>query len=111
MLNFEWSVPATVVRVYDGDTLTCELDLGWKMRLHDQNIRLHGINAPEMNTPGGIVARDYVRKLLPIGTEVTIRSRKLDKYGRVLGNVALPDGRDLSDLMISSGHAVPYMVD
>ena len=55
----------------------------------DLRIRLIGVFAPELNEPGGIEARDYLRSLLPIGTKITLEfDRHLyDRYGRVLAYI------------------------
>jgi endonuclease YncB( thermonuclease family) len=38
---------AEVRDVHDGDTVTADIDLGFSTWLHDQKLRLYGINAPE----------------------------------------------------------------
>lgn len=107
----EWDVPGTVLSVHDGDTITCVLDLGWRIS-YTSSIRLYGINAPELSTPEGVAARDYVMSLLSPGDKVTVVSHKLlgntEKYGRVLASVMLSDGRDLSTLLLAGGYAVAY---
>jgi len=37
----------SLVRVIDGDTIVVNIDLGFKVVLHKQYIRLHGIDTPE----------------------------------------------------------------
>ena len=37
----------TLVRVVDGDTIVCNIDLGFDVVLSEQFIRLAGIDAPE----------------------------------------------------------------
>lgn len=101
-----WTVPATVVRIVDGDTLILDLDLGWDIHRPLERCRLARCNAPEMSTPEGVAARDYVVGLLPIGTAVTFVSKRLDNYGRPLGEVDFAGG-NLTDLLLGSGHAVP----
>lgn len=105
-----WTVPATVKRVIDGDTLVCDLDLGWGVWQHDRRVRLAGVNCPEMNTPAGELARKFVIDLLTdCRWEVTVVSHSLDKYGRVLGEVRLGENEvtNLSALLLAEGHAVP----
>ena len=102
-----WTVPATVARVVDADTLALILDLGWHITL-TTSARIGGIDAPELSTVAGKTARDYVRALLPAGAAVTFVSHSLDKYGRPLGSVRLPDGRDLAEVLRLAGHAVAY---
>lgn len=102
-----WTVPATVQRVIDGDTCELLLDLGWRVT-YRANARIIGVNAPEVSTAEGRAARDWARNLLPAGTTVTFTSKSLDKYGRPLGSVILPDGRDYATALLEAGHAAPY---
>lgn len=103
----EWVVPATVVRVVDGDTVVLDLDLGWHITLR-AGVRVYGVDAPELATEEGKRAAEWVRSWLPVGAPVTFRSRVLDKYGRPLGRVVLGDGRDLGVLLVDAGMAKPY---
>ena len=102
-----WTVPATVLDVHDADTLKINADLGWHITL-TTSIRLDGVDAPELATDAGKVAQQFVAGLLAVGTVVTVVSHSLDKYGRILGTVSLPDGRDLSAVLIAAGHGVEY---
>jgi micrococcal nuclease len=102
-----WTVPATIARVVDADTLALVLDLGWHITL-TTNARVAGIDAPELSTVEGKAARDFVRELLPVGAAVTFLSRSLDKYGRPLGSVTFADGMDLATVLLQAGHAVTY---
>lgn len=103
-----WTVPATVLRCVDGDTIRLELDLGWHI-YRVENCRIAEINAPELSTDEGKAAKAYAQQLLPVDTEVTFVSRRLDNYGRPLGHI-LFDGRDFGQAMVAAGHAVPFMV-
>ena len=103
-----WVVHATVIRVIDADSFVADLDLGWDLRLSPRTVRVARIDAPELDTAAGKVARDRARQLLPVGAEVVLLSHSLDKYGRALAEVTLPDGRDYADVMLAEGHAVDY---
>lgn len=92
---------------HDGDTLTCRVDLGFHITIR-VSCRLAGINARELGTPGGREARDHLRSLCPPGTPVTLASLGLDKYGRALAHLTLPDGGDLADRMITHGYAAAW---
>ena len=102
-----WTVPATVVRVVDADSVRATLDLGFRV-LFDANCRLAHCDAPELTTVAGRLARDYVAALMPAGSPFTFVSHKLDKFGRPLGDIVLPDARDLATLLLELGHAKPY---
>lgn len=102
-----WTVPATITRWVDADTLTARLSLGWHLHL-DGRIRVEGCDAPELRTPAGKAALAWTQAFVPVGLEVTCVSRSLDKYGRVLGALVLPNGDDYATALIKAGHAKPY---
>lgn len=102
-----WTVPATVLRIVDGDTIRLDLDLGWHT-YRIENCRIAGINAPELTTDAGKAARSYAQQFLPLDTEVVFESTCLDKYGRPLGHIRR-NGVDFGEQMLAAGHAVPFM--
>lgn len=79
---------AGVGSVIDGDTLWVVIDLGFGETTH-QKLRLRGIDAPEMNTPEGRQAREYLQKLLQGKKMMTVTTSKKekDKYDRYLADV------------------------
>lgn len=105
-----WTVPATVVRVVDADTIVMDLSLGWHITL-EQRCRLAGCNAPELGTDEGDAARAWAVAALPIGTEVVFTSHSLDKYGRPLGSITMTNhvgqSFDYASELMAAGHAVP----
>ena len=109
--GFVWTFPAEVDRVQDGDTVVAHVLLHPNEggEAHAVNIRVDGINAPELNTAAGTAAKAYAETLLPPGAAITLIARKREKYGRFLARVILSNGDDLSALMIAAGHAVPYL--
>jgi micrococcal nuclease len=102
-----WTVPATVERVVDGDTVEVTLDLGWKIYKRD-HVRIAHVDAPELNTVAGKAARTWLNALLPVGTSVTVKSTGLDKYGRALAELKTAEGSDVGFMLLNAGHAVPY---
>jgi micrococcal nuclease len=101
---------AIVRDVHDGDTITVDVDLGWKTWRHGEALRLIGIQAPELAAAGGQDARVYLAGLLPLGAEVVIRTErdKREKYGRMLATV-YPAGAPtftVNDAMVRANHAV-----
>lgn len=84
---------ATVVSVYDGDTITVDIDLGFSATLR-MAVRLARINAPEVRgeqRAAGLTAAEALRQLLPAGQEVFLRTYKdgREKYGRYLADVLI----------------------
>ena len=93
---------ATVLSVGDGDTITITSG-AQKIR-----VRLACIDAPETSqTPSGMESRQALRKLLPIGTEVTVRSKATDRYGRTVGEV-LKGSININQQQVASGNAFVY---
>ena len=102
-----WRYPATVVKPTDGDTITCSLDMGVPTR-YTTGVRVAHINSAETGTPEGDQASAYAQVALRPGTAVTVTSRRLEKYGRVLGDITTPEGHDYGAALIAAGHADPY---
>lgn len=102
---------ATILDIHDGDSLKVRIDLGMRTT-RIERLRLYGINAPELSTPEGKAARAYLQTLLKIGDTATIRTHKdkQEKYGRWLAEVLSSELVDVNASMVSSGHAVRYMV-
>ena len=102
---------AFVRKVYDGDTITVDIDLGFDVVLKGQKIRLTKINAPEVRgkeRPDCLKSRDALRdkignKLIKIKTQ----QDKKGKYGRWLGELWLDD-ICVNEWMLSEGHAKSY---
>lgn len=108
--------PGIVREWHDGDTCRLDLDLGFH-RFYlavnpftgrkEPSCRIWGINAPELSTGAGKEAKAFAESLLPLGTSVSLTSHGFDDFGRYLGQITLPDGRDFSTAMLEAGQAVP----
>lgn len=104
---------AVVQSVYDGDTLRTDIDLGFSTWIHNEPLRLYGIDAPEIRgeeRPEGLIARDWLRSQLPPGTKIVIETLKdsREKYGRYLAIIYLND-TNLNEMMVTLGFAKPFM--
>lgn len=113
-----------IVRVVDGDTVDVDLDLGFGIWIRNERVRIHGIDTPESRTRDkvekqfGLLAKDFVKKMLPVGTFQTLCTEKpgddaKGKFGRILGKFEVYDPNTdrtmfLGDIMIRENHAVPY---
>lgn len=90
-----------VVKVIDGDTLEV---------LHDgraERVRLAQIDAPERDQPFGQAAKRYLlntaaRKFVSVQVET------VDRYGRSVGEIFLPDGTNLNKRLVRAGYAWQY---
>lgn len=95
------SFTGKVITVIDGDTLDV---------LHNnkpERIRLNGIDAPEKGMPYGQAAKEYVLDMAALKM-VTVEVKDTDRYGRTVGDVILPDGRNLNRDIIKAGYAWWY---
>ncbi len=93
---------AIVLSIGDGDTITISND-AQKIR-----VRLACIDAPETSqTPYGMESRQALQKLLPIGADVTIRTKAIDRYGRTVGEV-LKGSTNINQSLVGSGNAFVY---
>lgn len=100
---------ATLKRVIDGDTIVLDVDLGFDTWRLGQSFRLLGCNAQEHNRPGGAEAKAHLTQLLPVDTQLTLRSVKPDKYGeRYDAAIAFGNGQDLSALLIQTQWAAAW---
>ena len=91
-----WLVHATAGRVIDGNTVVLDLDLGWHTWRRDEHVRLAGSDATERkDTARWTEAKAFVERQLPAGTEVLLMSERLEKDGRTLGRIVLPDGQEV----------------
>lgn len=99
---------ATVLKVEDADNIVVRADLGFDFTLKI-SVRLDGINAREDEEPGGPEALAHLVSLCPVGTVLTLRSVKRDKFaGRCRGRLVLDDGTDIAKQMVADIYAVPW---
>lgn len=101
---------ANCLKVYDADTITVNIDLGFKMHLAKQKIRLYGINAPEMRGPErakGTISRDALRERI-LGKTIhlrTVKKKLKGKYGRWLGIIYMENGENINQWLVDEGYA------
>jgi len=108
-----YTYKAKIIAVYDGDTVTALVDLGF-LHTQEMKLRLYGIDTPEMRGDEkieGKKVRDIVREMV-LNKDVTIRTYKdkQGKYGRYLANIILENGLDLNQWLLDNGHAKPYVL-
>ena len=107
---YEYS--AKCIRVVDGDTLDCDIDLGFDITIRER-VRFHGINAPESRTRDleekkrGLAAKARVIEVMKENETFVLRTKydRLGKYGRVIGDIILENGDCLNDGLVEAGHA------
>lgn len=90
-----------VVGVSDGDTITV-LSNG-----EPRKIRLSGIDCPEKSQAFGQQAKAFTADQ-SFAKDVTVISTGHDRYKRTIGEVYLPDGKNLNNLLLENGYAWWY---
>ena len=102
---------AFVRKVYDGDTVTVDIDLGFDVVLKGQKIRLVRINTPEVRgkeRPEGLKSRDALRnKIGNKWIKIKTQKDKKGKFGRWLGEIWINDVC-VNDWLLQEGLAVEY---
>jgi micrococcal nuclease len=106
-------IAAVVVRPVDGDTIVA------RAGGRSFYVRLLGIDTPETHRPGtpvecgGPEASARMDALAPPGTHIRLETDptqdRIDRYGRLLAYVWLPDGRLVETAQLESGWATTYV--
>lgn len=114
-----------VTDVYDGDTITVDIDMGMGIWQRDVRIRLWRVNTSEVRgeeREQGLATRDFVRGLI-LDRDILLRTildkrgqDRTGKYGRLLGEVLVEEdesGRmiNLNNLLLEKGLATPVAAD
>jgi micrococcal nuclease len=104
---------AKLIRVIDGDTCVLEVDLGFRHHIHDQHVRLLGVNTPELHGARalmGAAAQVFTQMWFRDAPTVYIesyRDREQDSFGRILARVFREgDPVSLNDALLTAGKAV-----
>ena len=111
----------TIRRVVDGDTVDVDIDLGFGTWIHNERVRLYGIDTPESRTRDleekkfGLYAKSVVDKFLPVGSKQVLVTHldKVGKFGRILGEFRIYDGEQdrqttINEYMIRKNIGVEY---
>lgn len=107
-------MPATVVRVVDGDTIQVNAQT-WLGQTTSTLVRIRHVDTPELKgrcpqeKEKARAARDQVIAWAPIGSQVQLQNVETDKYGgRVIADIILANGKPLHEALIAAGFARPY---
>jgi endonuclease YncB( thermonuclease family) len=101
LLGYAEQFTGKVVGILDGDTISV-LRGGKAVK-----VRLHGVDTPEKAQAFGTQARKFTGDLA-FQRDVTVQIRATDRYGRLVGEVLLPDGRNLNQELVKAGMAWWY---
>lgn len=95
------SLSATVLSIGDGDTIRV------RQAGRAISVRLACIDAPEtVQSPWGRQARRYLQQHLPIGRDVRLAIKTIDRYGRTVAEVFSAINLNLA--MVEEGQAFAY---
>jgi micrococcal nuclease len=108
-----------LLKSVDGDTVDVDIDLGFGVWLRNERVRIMGIDTPESRTSDeveklfGKAAKNRLKELLENGAVLVTTEEKngedmRGKFGRILGDFKIPDGRLVTDVLIEEGHCVAY---
>ena len=89
-------ITGKVTKVIDGDTI----------KIDDKSIRFALTSTPEINKEGGILAKEYVEKICPVGSTVLVDEDDMQtdgSYGRMIGLIKC-NGAILNESVLLSGH-------
>lgn len=91
-----------VSSVTDGDTFKVQCPCGLL------DVRMYGVDAPERAQRSGLASREALKALV-LGQTVTLTTTGGVTYGRLVARVTLPDGSDLSQVLVGQGVAWHYV--
>ena len=117
-----------LIKVVDGERVDVDIDLGFGIWLHDERVRIMGIDTPESRTRDkvedlfGEAAKARVKELfksehVKLITEEDRKGEDMKgKFGRILGDFEIEYKQEnnaivmkrLTQVMIEEGHAVAY---
>ena len=112
----------TVIKIVDGDTVDVDINLGFGVWLHDERVRIMGIDTPESRTRDrvedlfGEAAKARLKDLMEHGGRLITTEDKdgedmKGKFGRILGDFYVEhEGvkKRVTDILVEEGHAVAY---
>jgi endonuclease YncB( thermonuclease family) len=96
LISYALEIKGKVVGVSDGDTITALVN---KTPI---KVRLYGIDCPEKRQAFGTKAKQFTSSLV-FGKSVTLVVHGKDCYGRTIGKVILPYGKNLNHEILRAG--------
>jgi micrococcal nuclease len=111
-----------IMRIYDGDTVIVNINLGMNITINNISIRLYGINTPEVKgveRENGLKSKDalieYIknRKIILYTLKNKLNENdKHDKYGRILGILVDKEtGENYNLKLLENKYAKPYFIN
>ena len=112
-VNYGDVVVTNIVSVYDGDTISVDIDAFPKIIGQKISIRINKIDTPEIRgrcqkeKDLAIKARDLVYNLVKESREIVLKNMTRDKYFRIGADLYV-DGKNVADILIFNSLAVEY---
>ena len=100
------TITGTLVAVHQGDTFTIQ-SIPPDEKLY--KIRLSDIDTPELKQPFGLKAKEFTETQI-FDKEFQVEYSGTDFYGRLIGSVRLPQGKELNEELVRNGLAWYYRV-
>jgi endonuclease YncB( thermonuclease family) len=95
-------ITGKVVGIADGDTFAILTEGNKQVK-----IRFYGIDCPESGQDFGNKAKQFTSSLA-FSKTVSIQTKDIDRYGRTIGIVTLPDSTILNEELLKAGLAWHY---
>ena len=114
--------PCVLLKVYDGDTVGCDLNGDHWIDNPGEHIRLLGIDAPEMHyskknktgvdQPFALEATNWISRYLRQTLYLEFDTRRIDRYGRLLAFIYTTPKAEVSlnEMLVSDGLAVTMFI-
>ena len=109
-----YEYPCKIVRVVDGDTVDVDIDLGFSHWIHNERIRLYGVDCPECRTrnkkekAAGLLAKKFVEDVLHVGGTYKLQTKEKGKFGRFLGVIFISARTSINAALVTEHLAVAY---
>ena len=103
--NAAWKAPEAGARIIEGRAYVMNGD---SLIIQKVEVRLFGVDAPEMNHPFGTRAKWALFEMCK-GHAIRAHVHHIDTYGRTVAKCYLPDGRDLSAEIVKQGLALDWL--
>jgi micrococcal nuclease len=114
-IDITYTYKCKIVRIIDGDTIVCNIDLGFGTWIHDEHVRLARINTPETRTKDlnekrrGYEAKQFTEDIIYSSSEIRLKTYKdHGKYGRYVADVFVKFGDNwicVNDRLVESRNA------
>lgn len=105
-------IKSEVVGIQDGDTIELKMvysgENARNRKGKNLRIRLAHVNCPEKGKAFYTNAKQFSSNLCFRKIVTIIHSNKFDRYGRLIGEVILPNGKNLNKELVNAGLAIHF---